>query len=103
MAIVWYVLIHVSLGMIGFEVFRFNNLGATWCVLAGVPFQGYAVWELHRLAWPRFLAAQAEEGGDIGPARRAYWKRLGRLFVFRLSAFSMLTLLVASLVRQAGG
>ena len=92
MAIVWYVLIHVSLGLIGFEVFRFTNLGATLCALAGVPVQGYAVWELHKLAWPRFQAAQAEEGGDFGPARRAYWKRLGKVFVYRLCASSMLTL-----------
>ena len=34
MAIVWYVLIHVSLGLIGYQYFQFSNLGAIYAALA---------------------------------------------------------------------
>ena len=57
MAIVWYILIHVSLGLIGYEVFTFTNLGALYCAAAASVVQGYAVYEIHKLAKPRFDAA----------------------------------------------
>ena len=38
----------------------------------------------------------------VATARRGYWNRLGRVFIFRVSAFSILTLLIALLVRGAG-
>ena len=104
MTIVWYVLIHVSLGLIGSDVFLFTNLGAFYCIAASAVVQGYAMWEIHRRSWPMFLAnfdADAPPSA-ASSARRGYWNRLGRVFIFRVSAFGILTLLIASLVRGAG-
>ena len=104
MAVVWYVLIHVSLALIAPDVFSFTNRGAAWAAVAAAVVQGYAMWEVHRLAWPRFRASLDAAAGAarLAEARRGYWKRLGRLYVFRISAFSILTLLVATIVRGAG-
>ena len=103
MAIVWYVLIHVSLGLIGYEAFRFTNLGALYAAAAAAVVQGYAMWETHRIAWPRFNAALAATPGSNQHRAelRQYWKRMARLYVFRISAFAILTLMVATLVRAA--
>ena len=105
MAIVWYILIHVSLGLIGKDVFTFTNLGAIYCLLAAAVVQGYATWEIHRLTWPMFEASVASGArpNAIKTARRGYWNRLGRVLIFRISAFSVLTLLIAFIVRGAGG
>lgn len=100
MTLVWYILIHVSLGLIGRDVFTFTNLGALYCALAGAVVQGYAIWEIHRIAWPRFVRGI---GRADAAARRGYWNRLGRMFIFRVSAFSILSLLIASIARGAGG
>lgn len=104
MTIVWYVLIHVSLGLIGSDVFRFTNLGALYCVAASAVVQGYAMWEIHRRSWPMFLASLDANASppSFSTARRGYWNRLGRVFIFRVSAFGILTLLIASLVRGTG-
>ena len=104
MAIVWYVLIHVSLGLIGSDYFRFTNLGALYCVAASAVVQGYAMWDIHRRSWPMFLASLDANASppSVSTARRGYWNRLGRVFIFRVSAFGILTLLIASLVRGAG-
>ena len=105
MAIVWYILIHVSLGLIGKDYFTFTNLGAIYCLLASAVVQGYATWEIHRLTWPMFEAglAPGAGAGALRTARRGYWNRIGRVFIFRVSAFSILTLLIAFIVRGAGG
>ena len=104
MAVVWYILIHVSLGLIGYDVFTFTNLGALYCALAGAVVQGYAVYEIHRMAKPRFEAAfVGKPGSEKHKAQlREYWKRLGRVFIFRVSIFSILTLMIAALMRGAG-
>ena len=104
MTVVWYVLIHVSLGLIGSDVFRFTNVGALYCVAASVAVQGYAMWDIHRRSWPMFLSNMDTDAPPdaLTKARRGYWNRLGRVFIFRVSAFSILTLLIASLVRGAG-
>ena len=104
MTIVWYVLIHVSLGLIGSDYFRFTNLGALYCVAASAVVQGYAMWEIHRRSWPMFLQSIDADTppATVATARRGYWNRLGRVFIFRVSAFSILTLLIALLVRGAG-
>ena len=105
MAIVWYVLIHVSLGLIGYQYFTFTNLGALYAAAAGTAFQGYSIWEVHRIAKPKFEAGFVGTPGSDKhrKAIREYWIRLGRLFIFRLCIFTMLTLLVASLVRGVKG
>jgi len=100
-AIVWYVLIHVSLALIGYQVFTFTNLGAFYAAMAGAVVQGYSIWEVHRVAGPRFESAFIGKPGTDKhkKALREYCIRLARLFIFRLSIFTMLTLLIASLVR----
>ncbi len=101
MAVVWYVLIHVSLGLIGYQVFTFTNLGAFYAAAAGAVVQGYSIWEVDRVARPRFDAGFIGTPGSDKHRKqlREYRIRLARLFVFRLSIFTMLTLLVASLIR----
>ena len=101
MAVVWYVLIHVSLGLIGYEVFTFTNLGALYAAAASAAFQGYSIWEVHRVAGPRFIAGFVGKPGSDKhkKAIREYRIRLARLFVFRLSIFTIVTLLVAALLR----
>ncbi len=105
MTVVWYVLIHVSLGLIGKDYFTFTNLGALYCALAGAVVQGYAVWEIHRIARPRFEAGldPGASAREVKTARGGYRNRLARIFIFRVSAFSILSLLIASMARGAGG
>ncbi len=84
MAIVWYVLIHVSLALIGYQVFTFTNLGAFYAAMAGAVVQGYSIWEVHRVAKPRFESAfigkpgpdQADQGyiGDCYLIAADGWK-----------------------------
>ena len=105
MAIVWYVLIHVSLALIGYQVFTFTNLGALYAASAGAVVQGYSIWEVHRVAKPRFdTGFIGKPGSDKHKKQlREYRVRLARLFIFRLSIFTMLTLLVAAGVRGVQG
>jgi hypothetical protein len=103
MDFVWYFLIHVSLGMIFYEEFTFTNLGAVYATLAGMVVQSYPTYQLHRIAKPKFDAAFV---GAPGSARhkeavKQYWIRIGRLFVFRVSIYTILTLVVAAVVRGA--
>ena len=103
MTIVWYVLIHVSLGLIGSDYFRFTNAGALyasprapWCrdTRCGRSTAGAG----HVSREPGF-----RRGARGGCDRAAgLLDRIGRLFIFRVSAFSILTLLIAFLVRGAG-
>ncbi len=105
MAVVWYVLIHVSLALIGYQVFTFTNLGALYAAAAGSVVQGYSIWEVHRVAKPHFDAGFIGTPGSDKHRKqvREYRVRLARLFVFRLSVFTMLTLLVAAAVRGVQG
>ncbi len=105
MATVWYVLIHVSLALIGYQVFTFTNLGALYAAAAGAVVQGYSIWEVHRVAKPRFESAFIGKPGSDKhhKQRREYRARLARVFVFRLSIFTMLTLMVAALIRGVQG
>jgi hypothetical protein len=103
MAIVWYVLIHVSLGLIGYQYFQFNNLGAIYAALATAVVQSYAIWETHKITKPKFdMAYMGTPGSDDHQQQLKEYKiRLLRLFGLRVSAFSILTLVVASLMRGA--
>jgi hypothetical protein len=105
MAIVWYVLIHISLGLIGYQYFQFSNLGAIYAALASAVVQSYAIWEIHRVTWPKFQTAFIGKPGSdkYKEQLKEYKFRLLRLFGLRVSAFSILTLVVASLMRGAKG
>jgi hypothetical protein len=103
MAIVWYLLIHVSIGLIGYQVFTFTNLGAIYVAAASAVVQGYAIWEVYRITKPKFDAAFiGKPGSDKHKEQLKQYKiRLLRLFGLRVSAFSLLTLLVAGIMRGA--
>jgi hypothetical protein len=98
---VWYVLIHVSLGLIGWKIFTFTNQGvlAAFAACAGV--QAWPMYELFKLTWEKFESMRNSLTGDEDRKRetRAYWIRLGRLYLFRSSAYGLLTLFIAWLMR----
>ena len=98
---VWYILIHVSLGLIGWKVFTFTNLGVLAAMAACAGVQAWPMYELHKIAWPRF---EAMRGAIADPAKRreetrGYLLRMGRLYIFRISAYAILTLFIAWLMR----
>ena len=101
MQTIWYVLIHVSLGLIGWKIFTITNQGvlAAFAACAGV--QAWPMYELFRLTWDKFddMRGRLTGAEDRKKETRAYWIRLGRLYVFRTSAYTFLTLFVAWLMR----
>lgn len=105
MDFIWYFLIHVSLGMIFYQEFSFTNLGALYAAAAGLVVQLYPIYQIHRVAKPKFDAAFIGRPGTEAykQAAKQYWIRIGRLFMFRVSIYSILTLLVAAAVRGAKG
>tara|TARA_R110000787_G_scaffold27465_3_gene75996 strand:- start:721 stop:1032 length:312 start_codon:yes stop_codon:yes gene_type:complete len=100
---VWYILIHVSLGLIGWQVFTFTNIGvlAAIAVCGGV--QIWPMYELHRLTWPKFETLRARQTSSEARRRetRGYLMRMGRLYFFRTTVYALLTLFVAWLMRTA--
>ena len=101
---VWYILIHVSLGMIGWKIFVWSNLGVLAAIAACGAVQIWPMYELHRITWPRFDAMRRSLG-DARQRRREtrdYWIRMGRLYAFRSCAYAVITLFVAWLMRTAG-
>jgi len=101
MALVWYILIHVSLGLIGWQVFTITNQGVLAACAAGAGVQAWPIYEMYRLTWPHF---EAMRDGFSDPQKRkeetrAYCFRLGRLYIFRISAFTLITIFVAWLMR----
>lgn len=98
---VWYILIHVSLGLIGWKLFLFTNLGVltAMAVCAGV--QAWPVYEMYKLTWPKFEEMRSRQTGHDARVRetRRYWTRMGRLYFFRTCTYSLLTLFVAWLMR----
>lgn len=100
----WYVLIHVGLGLIGWQYFTFTNTGGIYAFCAALLVQAYAAYEIHREAWPRFSAMRDEE-----PSLQArnnmyteYKKRLARTWFMRSCLYALLTLLAAMAVRGEG-
>ena len=104
MQTVWYILIHVSLGLIGWVIFMFTNQGvlAAFAACAGV--QAWPMYELYRLTWEKFESVRLEqsEPEHRKSDTRAYWMRMGRLYFFRSCAYALLTLFVAWLMRGVG-
>ncbi len=101
MAFVWYTLIHVSLGLLGWNIFTFTNSGVLAALAVGAGVQAWPMYEMYRLTWNRFTSMRAAQTTVGGRQRetRGYWLRMGRLYAFRISAFTLLTLFVAWLMR----
>ena len=97
----WYILIHIGLGMIGYQYFTWTNLGGIYAALASAVVQAYAVYEIHRFARPRFKHSQEQE-----PSLQArqqmeqdYRRRLGRVWFLRTCLYALLTLIAAMAMR----
>ena len=101
MQTIWYILIHVSLGLIGWKIFTFTNQGvlAAFAACAGV--QAWPMYEMYRITWEKFDSMRARHTGAERRKKetRAYWIRMGRLYLFRSCAYALLTLFVAWLMR----
>ena len=101
MQTIWYILIHVSLGLIGWKIFTFTNQGvlAAFAACAGV--RAWPMYEMYRITWEKFDSMRARLTGaeHRKKATRAYWIRMGRLYLFRSCAYALLTLFVAWLMR----
>ena len=101
MQTIWYILIHVSLGLIGWKIFTFTNQGvlAAFAACAGV--QAWLMYEMYRITWEKFDSMRARLSGAEHRKKetRAYWIRMGRLYLFRSCAYALLTLFVAWLMR----
>ena len=99
----WYVIIHVGIGLAAYEQLTFTNIGGLYAAGAAAIVQGYAVWEIHREAYPKFRSALAE--AENAKARqemiKGYRIRLLKHWGFRTSAYGLLTLFTAMFVRGA--
>ena len=91
----WYVLIHIGLGLIGFQYFTWTNTGGVYAALASAFVQAYAVYEIHRDARPRFNAALTEEPSfqSRQTMEKDYRKRLSRVWFTRMCMYALLTLI----------
>ena len=98
---VWYILIHVSLGLIGWKVFTFTNIGVLTAMAACAGVQAWPTYELYRITWPRFEEMRSRQTGEEARRRetRGYLIRMGRLYFFRTCAYTILTIFVAWLMR----
>ncbi len=101
----WYILIHVGLGLVGYQVFTFTNIGGIYAAGVALVVQTYAVWEIHRMAKAAFEASRAAEPSfqQRDEMLKNYHKRLGRLLLFRSCIYALLTLLAAMAVRGGSG
>jgi len=96
----WYILIHIGLGLAGFRYFTFTNEGGLLAFAAASVVQGYAVWEIHRIAWPKFQAALAAEVSHVKSQQMLhdYKVRIARVWFFRCCIYSLLTILVGMII-----
>jgi hypothetical protein len=101
MQTVWYVLIHISLGLIGWQVFTITNQGVLAALAVCGSVQAWPMYEFYKLSWDKFDSMRSGLTGAEHRKRetRGYWTRMGRLWLFRSSAYSLLTLFVAWLLR----
>ncbi len=100
----WYVLIHVGMGLVGYQYFTWTNTGGIYAALAAMLVQAYAVFEIHRAARPRFAASLADESSHQARQmmEQDYKKRLGRVWFTRTCLYALLTLISAMAVRGGG-
>ena len=101
MQTVWYVLIHISLGLIGLQIFTVTNQGVLTALAACAGVQAWPMYEFYKLTWDKFDSMRSSlTGADHRKTEtRGYWMRMGRLYLFRSSAYALLTLFVAWLMR----
>ena len=100
----WYVLIHVGMGLVGYQYFTWTNTGGIYAALAAMLVQAYAVFEIHRAARPLFAASLADESSQQARQmmEQDYKKRLGRVWFTRTCLYALLTLISAMAVRGGG-
>jgi len=100
----WYVLIHVGLGLVGFEFFLFSNTGGVLAFGSALIVQSYAVFEIHRAAWQRFKIVQDTENSlqRRNKMFANYKNRLLRVWFMRSCLYALLTLISAMAVRGDG-
>lgn len=101
MQTVWYLLIHVSLGLIGWQVFTVTNQGVLTALAACAGVQAWPMYELYRLSWDKFDSHRSSLTSAEARTRetRAYWLRMARFWFFRSCAYALLTLFVAWMMR----
>jgi hypothetical protein len=101
----WYILIHIGLGLIGYQYFTWSNLGGIYAALASAVIQAYAIYEIHRRARPRFEQALAQEPSHQGRQQleQDYRKRLVRVWFTRTCMYALLTLIAAMAARGGAG
>ncbi|MBI77758.1 MAG: hypothetical protein CMM53_08280 [Rhodospirillaceae bacterium] len=97
----WYVLIHIGLGVVGYQYFTFTNLGGIYAFAVALLVQAYAVFEIHRDARPK-LEATLRGAESFKAAERLkvdYRKRLLRVLFMRSCMYALLTLISTMAVR----
>ena len=101
MQTVWYTLIHISIGLIGWKIFTFTNYGVLAAFAASAGVQAWPMYELYLLTWKKFseMRSTLTDKKKRLSETRAYWLRMGRLYIFRASAYSFVTLFFSWLVR----
>ncbi|MBT5051168.1 MAG: hypothetical protein HOM58_21910 [Rhodospirillaceae bacterium] len=97
----WYVLIHIGLGLLGFQYFTWSNTGGVYAALASAVVQAYGVFEIHRDARPRFEATLVNEPShqERQNMEKEYRKRLTKAWFTRTCMYALLTLISAMAVR----
>ena len=97
----WYVLIHIGLGLVGFQYFTWSNIGGIYAAAAAALVQAYAVFEIHRDAKPKFEASLAQEPSHQGreTMQQDYKKRLTKVWFTRTCMYALLTLISSMSMR----
>jgi hypothetical protein len=100
----WYVLIHIGLGVIGYQYFTFTNIGGLYAFGVSLAVQAYAIFEIHRDAKPKFDASlrSAKSLKAAEEMKVDYRKRLSRVWFMRSCMYALLTLLSTMAVRGGG-
>ena len=101
----WYILIHIGLGMIGYQYFTWSNTGGIYAALASGVVQAYAIWEIHKEAKLRFAASLAGAASlqQRNQMEQDYRRRLTRVWFTRTCMYALLTLIAAMAMRGGAG
>lgn len=97
----WYILLHIGLGLVGYQIFTFTNIGGLYAAAASACVQAYAIWEIHKIAKPKFDATLVRAGShnERQELINGYRTRLVRTWFFRTCIYALLTLLAAMAIR----